>query len=257
MCRTKKKIGDTLLNRLGLAFVDYFIVQSGIVRADLLRFRPQANFKEVPHPVYEIFRQHYTAEHARQRLGIGLDENVLLFFGYVRAYKGLSVLLEALPLVQQHLPVKLLVAGEFYDDKVRYVTQIENLSLQRSVLIFDDYIPNEEVGLYFAAANVVVLPYISATQSGIVQIAYNYNKPVITTDVGGLPEAVAHDVTGLVVPAQDTAALAQAIIRYFEEKKEPKFSENIQHQKKQYSWERLALAIEDLVGDHGNDDQIH
>ncbi len=249
----EKKLGDRLLTRLGLAFVDYFIVQSGIVRQDLLHFRPRAHFKEVPHPVYEIFRQNYTSAAARTRLGLDPAEKVLLFFGYVRAYKGLSCLLEALPLVQKRWPVKLLVAGEFYDDKEKYVSQIHQLGLRDAVAIFDDYIPNEEVGLYFAAANVVVLPYISATQSGIVQIAYNYNKPVITTDVGGLPEAVAQEVTGLVVPAQDAAALAQAIIRYFEENKEPKFSENIQHQKKQYSWERLARAIEELMeGNEGN-----
>lgn len=242
----ERKLGDTLLNRLGLAFVDYFIVQSSIVRSDLLRFRPQANFKEVPHPVYEIFKQNYTSEAARQKLGISLDEQVLLFFGYVRAYKGLSHLIEALPLVQKQMPVKLLVAGEFYDDRAKYLRQIEQLGLQNSVQIYDDYIPNEEVGLYFAAANVVVLPYISATQSGIVQIAYNYNKPVITTDVGGLPEAVAQDVTGLVVPAQDVQALAQAVIRFFKEKKEEPYTENIKEQKKQFSWERLAVAIEDF-----------
>ncbi|MDZ7402006.1 MAG: glycosyltransferase [candidate division KSB1 bacterium] len=243
----ERKLGDTLLNRLGLAFVDYFIVQSSIVRSDLLRFRPQANFKEVPHPVYEIFKQNYTAEAARQKLGIGLDEHVLLFFGYVRAYKGLSLLVEALPIIREQMPIKLLVAGEFYDDKTKYLRQIEQLGLQNSVQIFDDYIPNEEVGLYFAAANVVVLPYVSATQSGIVQIAYNYNKPVITTDVGGLPEAVAQDVTGLVVPAQDVQALAQAILRFFKEKKEETYTENIKEQKKQFSWERLAVAIEEFL----------
>jgi len=213
----------------------------------LLRFRPSANYKEVPHPVYEIFRQNYTSEQARQKLGIASDENALLFFGYVRAYKGLSFLIEALPEILKQLKIKLLVAGEFYEDKEKYVTQIQRLSVQNSVLIFDDYIPNEEVGLYFAAANVVVLPYISATQSGIVQIAYNYNKPVITTDVGGLPEAVSQGVTGLVIPAQDVHALAHAIMYYFEEHKEMEFSENIQQQKGQYSWERLVMAIEDFT----------
>jgi glycosyltransferase involved in cell wall biosynthesis len=239
--------GDNWLNRLALSFVDYFIVQSGIVREDLLRFRPSANYKEVPHPVYEIFQQNYTSEEARQKLGIAEDEKVLLFFGYVRAYKGLNYLIDALPEVLKRFKVKLLVAGEFYDDKEHYMEQIHRLSLQDGVQIFDDYIPNEEVGLYFAAANVVVLPYVSATQSGIVQIAYNYNKPVITTDVGGLPEAVANEVTGFVVPPQNSQVLAQTIIHYFEENKEMAFSENIQRQKGQYSWERLAMAIEDFI----------
>ncbi len=243
----EKKPGDTWLTRLALSFVDYFIVQSEIVREDLLRFRASANYKKVPHPVYEIFQQNYTSDQARQKLGIANDEKVLLFFGYVRSYKGLAYLIDALPLLQKKLKIKLLVAGEFYEDKKKYERQIENLSLKPSVIMFDNYIPNEEIGLYFAAANVVVLPYVSATQSGIVQIAYNYNKPVITTDVGGLPEAVTQDVTGVVVPAKNIQALAQAIIRYFEGNKEMQFSENIQKQKGEYSWERLAMAIEDFT----------
>ncbi len=242
----EKKPGDTWLTRLALSFVDYFIVQSGTVQEDLLYFRPSANYQKVPHPVYEIFRHNYTSNQARQKLGIPNDEKVLLFFGYVRAYKGLQYLIDAMPLLQKKIKIKLLVAGEFYEDKEKYIKQIENLSLKSSVILFDDYIPNEEIGLYFAAANVVVLPYISATQSGIVQIAYNYNKPVITTDVGGLPEAVIQEVTGLVVPAQNIQVLADAIIRYFEENKEEEFSENIQQQKGQFSWERLVVAIEDF-----------
>jgi len=242
----ERRIEDRLLTRIGLWNVHYFIVQSEAVKKDLLYFHPNAIYKEVPHPVYEIFSNKYTNEQARAHFNFSSKDRVILFFGYIRKYKGLHILIDAMPRVLQQMPMKLLVAGEFYDDEENYRKQIKQLNLESSVFVFDNYIPNEEVGLYYSAADVVVLPYISATQSGIIQIAYNYDKPVITTNVGGLPEVVAEGKTGFIVSSEDTDALAQAIVKFFNTKNKKSYAENIKEFKKQFSWDRMALEIENL-----------
>jgi glycosyltransferase involved in cell wall biosynthesis len=236
-----------LLTQWALWHVDFFIVQSASVRRDLLQFKPAAQFKEIPHPVYEIFKENCTKGEARAKLGLTENERVLLFFGYIRAYKGLNYLIDALPLVLEKLQVRLVIAGEFYEDEAKYRQQIKKLQLEPDIILKADYIPNEEVGIYYAAADVVVLPYVSATQSGIVQIAYNYNKPVITTNVGGLPEVIDPGKTGYIVPAKNATALAEAIFQFYRERDQIDFSKNIQVHKQQYSWERLAQAMVDFV----------
>jgi glycosyltransferase involved in cell wall biosynthesis len=140
--------------------------------------------------------------------------------------------------------VDLLVVGEFWHDKNIYLEEIDILGIGKNVIIVDKYIPNEEVGLYFSAADVVVLPYISASQSGIIQIAYGFNRPVITTDVGGLPDVVEDGVTGFIVPARNSKALSDSIIRYFDGMYEKRFEENIKNMKNIYSWEKFV----DLFG---------
>lgn len=240
----ERRIEDRLLTRIGLWNVHYFIVQSQVVKNDLLDFRPNANYKEVPHPVYEIFSKSFDKKDARKQLNLEPNDNVILFFGYVRKYKGLHILLDAMPKVLEEMNIKLLVAGEFYDDEQGYRNQIERLGIKDSVSVFADYIPNEEVGLYYSAADVVVLPYISATQSGIVQIAYNYDTPVITTNVGGLPEVVDEGKTGFIVPSEDVDSLAKSIVHFFKIKNKAEFSTNISEYKKQFSWDRMAAEIE-------------
>ncbi|MFZ5517367.1 MAG: glycosyltransferase [Candidatus Zhuqueibacterota bacterium] len=243
----EQRLEDRLLTHLGLWNIHYFIVQSAAVKADLLKFKPGANFKEVPHPVYEIFSNPFTQEQARGKLKFGKEDNLLLFFGFVREYKGLHILLRALPSVLKQMPVKLIIAGEFYDDSSRYLDLIKKLNLEPVVFVFDEYIPNEDVGLYYSAADVVVLPYISATQSGIIQIAYNYNKPVITTNVGGLPEVVKEGETGFIVPAENPDALAQAIVTFYRKRKSVPFHAHIAAFKKQFSWDRMASEIESFL----------
>ncbi|MCU0642804.1 MAG: glycosyltransferase [bacterium] len=243
----ERRIEDRLLTSIGLWNVHYFIVQSKVVKNDLLEFRPNAIYKEVPHPVYEIFSKSFDKKEARNQLNLKAADNVILFFGYVRKYKGLHVLLDAMPKVLQETNVRLLVAGEFYDDEQGYRDQIQRLGIGNSVSIFADYIPNEEVGLYYSAADVVVLPYISATQSGIIQIAYNYDKPVITTNVGGLPEVVDEGKTGFIVPSEDVDALATSIVSFFKIKDKIDFSKNISEYKKQFSWDRMAAEIEAFI----------
>lgn len=237
---------DAVLTRLGIAYIDYFLVMSDTVRNQLTSFNPAAELRLVAHPTYSIFGERIDRKVARARLGLG-DEKVLLFFGYVRKYKGLSVLLDAMPSVLARMKVTLVVAGEFYDDKKPYIEQIDRLGIGHSVLLLDNYIPNEEVTYYFSAADLVALPYVSATQSGIVQIAYNYDTPVIASDVGGLPEIVDDGKTGYVVPANDAEAFAGAIVKYFQEGDVDAFAERIRLRKGEYSWERLAEAVEECM----------
>jgi glycosyltransferase involved in cell wall biosynthesis len=140
------------------------------------------------------------------------------------------------------------VVGEFYDDEESYLRQIEELDVKDRVLVVNRYIPNDEVAAYFSASDVVVLPYLDATQSGIAQIAYNFNKPVITTDVGGLAEVVSDGKTGLVVPPDSASELARAIVRFFSEGLAEKFAAGVAEEKVLYLWDNLVNAIEELAG---------
>ncbi len=238
----EKKPGDILLTRLGLRFVDFFIVQSRSVLNDLLRFRPEAQYSEVSHPVYEIFPAPVSKTEARKRLGIP-DVKTILYFGYIRHYKGLPFLIEAMS-VAGLKSIRLLVCGEFYEGREEVLEQIGHLGLRDSITLVDRFIPNEDVPLYFCASDLVVLPYVSATQSGIVQVAYHYNKPVIITRVGGLPEVVLDGRTGYVVPPRDAEALATAILKFYREDKEAVFVEAVKEVKKRYSWDRMVEAVE-------------
>ena len=243
----EKKVGDRLFTRLGLAQVDGFIVQSGAVRKDLLRFKPGANYREVPHPVYEIFPPSISRKDARKALNIR-DERVLLYFGYIRAYKGLRYLIEAMPRILERFSVKLLVCGEFYEGHKETFDLIDRLDVADSVVVFDGFIPNEEVHRFFCASDLVVLPYVSATQSGIVQIAYHYDRPVVATRVGGLLEVIIDGKTGYLVEPRDSDTLAAAVVRFFQDGGKTDFEKNIAEEKKKYSWDRMVDAIEELAG---------
>lgn len=238
--------GDTVFTRYAFKAADYFIVQSAAVERDLCAFWPGATYTKVPHPVYTMFGAATDKRDARAALGIAA-ERVLLFFGYVRQYKGLHLLLDALAHLDPSFNVHLVVVGEFYDDQQKYRRQIRDLRLEHRVTLRADYVPNDQVGLYFSAADAVVLPYISATQSGIAQIAYNFDRPVIATAVGGLEEVVLHDVTGLIVPPNDAPALARSIERFYAADLEPGLSANVRREKQKYSWQHLREAIESLV----------
>jgi glycosyltransferase involved in cell wall biosynthesis len=239
--------GDRIFTRYAFRTADGFIVQSDAVQKDLLDFWPQARFRNVPHPVYNNFGNRVETEDARETLGI-TAKRVLLFFGYVRAYKGLHVLLDAMPLVPPD--VHLLVVGEFYEGEEPYRAQVRRLGLERRVTFFADYVPNDRVKLFFSAADAVVLPYITATQSGITQIAYNFDLPVIATHVGGLAEVVKDRQTGLIVAPGDANSLAAAIAEFYATGMAASLITHIREAKQEYSWENLAAAIESLAGVH-------
>jgi len=243
----EKKPGDLLLTKLALRFVDYFLVMSDTVQADLLRFRQDATFRQVALPLYDFFSQgQFDREESRERLDIP-EDRVILFFGYVRAYKGLMYLIDAMPEILDRMDLRLLIVGEFYDDKKTYLDRIERLGIGGKITIVDEYVPNEEVGIYFSVADVVALPYVSATQSAIVQIAYAFDTPVIITEVGGLPEVVLDGKTGLVVPPEDSHRLAQAILRFYDEELAESLSAGVRTEKRRYSWDRLVQEIEALA----------
>ena len=234
------------LTRFALAAGDAWLVHSETDRQDLELLNLRGHTLVVPQPPGKGFGEPIDREQAKSRLG--LTGTVLLFFGLIRRYKGLPHLLQAMPFVLQKADCTLLVVGEFYEGKDECLNLITTLNLESKVRIIDRFVPDHEVSLYFSAADLVVLPYESATQSAIVPIAYAFERPVIATCVGGLPEAVCDGKTGLLVEPRNPAALASAIIRFFEERLGPAFTRNIS-QRKQFSWTDLAGTIERTVED--------
>lgn len=242
---------DRFLTKLVLRQGDYFITQSKMDAEDLLSIEKDARYVQAVHPTYNAFKfEDMSREQARGLLGIGADERVVLFFGFVREYKGLRHLLRAMPLLRGFgMGVRLLVVGDFGDDRQEYMDLIDELGIGDMLEIHGGYIPDKEVEKYFAASDLVALPYESATQSGIVQIAYGFEKPVVVTDVGGLPDVVTDGETGYVVEPRNPDALAEAVRRYFEEGKEEEFRRNIEHEAYKYSWDRMTEHVERLYGD--------
>jgi glycosyltransferase involved in cell wall biosynthesis len=241
---------QALLTRYAFPSRGYYLVHSEQDHRQLVALRPRATIRKGCHPTYSEFADGGTSDKraARRALGIAEERRTLLFFGLVRNYKGLKYLLEAMPRVRAALDCHLLVVGEFYEDKTAYLDQIRTLPLGESVTVVDRYVPNEEVGRWFSAADVVVLPYTSATQSGIVQIAFGLGTPVIVTNVGGLPEAVDDGRTGFVVPPEDAGALAEAILRFYEGGFEERFRAEIGRQAGRFDWDDEVALIEEFIG---------
>lgn len=237
---------DRSLSRIVLRLGDLFIVHSKQDAFDLRSIVPNANFEVAFHPTYNIFKfQNISFLEAREELGIGKDKKVMLFFGFVRQYKGLKYLLNALPLLKdRYKDILLLIVGDFGGQRDQYQ---ELIDINRdNISIYDSYIPNVEVEKFFVACDIVVLPYISATQSGIIQIAYGFNKPIIATNVGGLPEVVIHGKTGYVVEPKNPQAIANAVVRFFEENKAIDFANYIEEIQYKYSWDRITEVVEKL-----------
>jgi len=218
---------------------DGYLVMSDSVERDLDRLKPGAVRRRVAHPFYAQFdRGRVTRDQAREALG--LSGEVALFFGYVRRYKGLDTLLQAWPLVRAKRPATLVVAGEFYEDARPYRELAAAAGGGPAVRLIDRYIADDEVEMLFKAADVVVLPYRSATQSGVTHVAYALGVPVITTSVGGLAETVHPGETGLVVPPENPQALADAIVQFFAERLGERMREPIEALRREHSWETLA-----------------
>lgn len=244
----EKRPGDAAFTRYFLKSVDGFISMSHEVLRDLRTFEPDKPALFSPHPVYDNYGDAINKDEARGKIGIPTTGKYLLFFGFIRKYKGLDILLEAM--ADQRIKdagIKLIVAGEYYGDKEYYDNMIEKLQIRDRLFLFTDFIPNEEVKNYFCAADVVVQPYRTATQSGISQIAYHFEKPMIVTNVGGLPEIVPDNVVGFVTPV-DKNRIADAIIRFYEENKEQSFSANLKEEKKKYGWDYFTRNIGKLYG---------
>lgn len=246
----ERRPGDLSLGRYALGACDGLVVMSEKVRGDLGRLGLTAPVRTVAHPVYTNFGDPTPRAEARDRLGLPPDTPVFLFFGFIRRYKGLHVLLDAMRDVRARVPeARLVVAGEFYADEEALRAQAAELG--DAVRLDADYIPDGRVGLYFSAADAVVQPYLTATQSGVAQIAFHFGRPVITTDVGGLAEIVPDGEAGLVVPPEDPSALADAMVRFVEEDLGERLAAGVRRQRERYSWDRLAEAIESLIDEAG------
>jgi glycosyltransferase involved in cell wall biosynthesis len=246
----EKRPGDTPFTRYFLKSCDAFITMSEKVMKDLRLFEPDKPARQVLHPLYDNFGEPVPKAAARQRLGIDPDEKIILFFGFIRKYKGLDLLLEAMKIVQEQQQPgvrspKLLVAGEFYEEEKPYRQQIQELGIDDSLILRTDFIPDSEVKYYLCAADAVIQPYRNATQSGVTPLAYHFEKPMIVTNVGSLPDLVPDGKVGLVCEPEP-ASLAATITRYFELGEE-RFLPHLRQEKEKYSWHKLVNTIEELV----------
>ena len=242
----EKRPLDGFLTKLVTDRTDGVLVMSQSVEDDVRRLLPRMPFERVPHPVYAQYGA-AGRDRASARARTKLDGDVLLFFGFVRRYKGLDVLIEAMPRVLASRQVTLVVAGEFYEPVEPLRARIAQLGLTERVRVLDRYVPDEEVGDLVAAADCVVLPYRAATQSGVVLVAYAGGCPVISTAVGGLPEVVDDGVTGFLVPPEDPDALAAAILRFYERGGRPAFEAAVARKAEDFSWHTVVRGIEQLV----------
>ena len=239
---------DRQLTKLVLGSGDAFIVHSELDKNDLLEIKPNAVLKKTFIPTYNAFKLNNISKgNAREMLDLPEDEKVLLFFGFVREYKGLKWLIKAMPLIIKRLSnVKLLIVGDFGADKDVYLSLMEECGITNEIEVYDGYIPDGEVEKYFAACDLVVCPYESATQSAIVQTAYGFEKSVIATNVGGLPEVVEDNRTGYVVESKDSAMLAERICEFYEKDKEKEFHKHIIEAAYKFSWDRMGEVVEEL-----------
>ena len=237
----ERKPMDKFLSRYFCDAMDAFVTMSDSVLQDIRAFSPEKPSAMCPHPLYDHYGTPVSREEALEKLGLSKDCLYLLFFGLIRDYKGLDWLLEAFAdqRLQQYPELKLIVAGEFYADPQKYLDAAK--ALGDRVIMRPEFIPDNLVRYYFCAADLVVQPYKTATQSGITQIAYHFGKPMLVTRVGGLPEIVPDGVAGYVTePA--VSAIADALVQFASQK--PDFSKGVASQKQKYSWEKMADSIE-------------
>jgi glycosyltransferase involved in cell wall biosynthesis len=240
----EKRFGDKPFTRYFIKPVDGFITLSEKVLSDLRLFEKDKPAKAVLHPLYDNFGEKISKLQARKYLAIENEERIVLFFGFIRKYKGLDILLDAIKLLKgQH--IRLLIAGEFYEDRKPYDEQIHQLGITNDLLLHTHFIADSEVKYYLCAADVVVQPYRNATQSGVTPLAYHFERPMIVTNVGGLPALVPDNKTGLIAEP-DAASLAKKITEYFE-KGEDYFLPHIVEEKKKLSWATLTGTIFEVV----------
>ncbi len=240
----EKRTGDDFLTRFYLKQNDGFVVLNEKSKDDLLKLKPDAKYIVLPHPLYDHYGNKIEKTEARKKLGIPPDKKVMLFFGLIRSYKGVDLILEVLAELDESY--YLIIAGEVYGSFDKYKEIIKKNLLENRVLLQTKFIPESEIALYFSAADVCVLPYRSGTQSGIEGVSYHFGLPVIVTDVGGLKETVEKYNTGLIVSRPETGLVKEAVIKYFdvESSLRSTLETNIAEYKKQYSWDKFSGELE-------------
>lgn len=237
---------DRLLTDKFFRYCNLALTQSSTVYHQLARAYPAIPQRLTPHPMYENFGAKLDTHQARKQLGID-SPKVLLFFGFVRQYKGLDRLLSAMPeIARRHPDAQLYVVGEFFGGEKKkqpYIQQIEQGGVRDNITVVDRYVPNDEVALWFSAADMLVQPYHSATNSGIVQIAYNFATPLIVTNVGSLGEVVVDGHTGFVIDDPSPNGIADAVDKMYHNGTIQQFSHNITQERKKYSWDAFVEGM--------------
>ena len=247
----EKRPGDKVLTRYFLKSCDAFITMSGKVMSDLRLFEKDKPAQLVQHPLYDNFGPIIPKAEARKHLGLPEDEKIILFFGFIRKYKGLDLLLEAMHILQQPnfkpqtANLKLLIAGEFYEDEKQYHKQIEKLNIKDHLILKTEFIPDSEVQFYLCAADAVIQPYRNATQSGVTPLAYHFEKPMVVANVGGLPSLVPNEKAGLVAEP-NPVDIANKILKFYQ-LGENYFIPHLRTEKQKYSWSNIVNAIFSLA----------
>jgi glycosyltransferase involved in cell wall biosynthesis len=246
----EKRPGDIPLTRYFLKSCDAFVTMSEKVMNDLRTFEPTKPAKQVLHPLYDNFGEPVMKSDARAKLDLPQDQPIVLFFGFIRKYKGLDLLFQAIKVLKDKYPhsanIRFLVAGEFYENEAPYREQIKNLGIADQLILRTNFIADSEVKYYLGAADVVIQPYRNATQSGVTPLAYHFEKPMIVTNVGSLPTLVPHEKVGLVCEP-DPESIAKTILRFFE-LGESYFITHLRVEKEKYSWHKLTDAIMAVSG---------
>lgn len=241
----EKRIGDVAFSKYFIKSCDGFVTMSKAVMKDLEMFTNTSYRKFLLHPLYTSFGEKLNKLDARQKLGLNPNDKIVLFFGLIRKYKGLDMLLDAFDLLKGDKTIKLVIAGEFYEDKQPYLDLIEKYQIKDQVILHDRFIANEDVKLYFSATDLVALPYRSATQSGVTQVSFHFEVPTLVTNVGGLGEIIPDKVAGYVVESNGNA-IAEGIQDYFVNNRMPSFTEGMKKEKQKYDWRIFVEEIMDL-----------
>lgn len=240
------RIGDRQLTNYFVKPCDGFVVMSEKVQHDLEQIAPYKPLVLTDHPIYDNFGDAITQEKAIEHLQLPTNEDLFLFFGFIRKYKGLDILLNAIALYKKQAtrPFKLVVAGEFYDDEKFYLELIKKLDIGNDVLLYNQYIPDSEVKYFLCAADLLIQPYRNATQSGVTPLGYHFEIPMLVTRVGGLEKQIPDQKVGYVVEPNDVSI--SVAITDFVKRGKSDFTTAIQEEKKKYSWEKLAQKMIDL-----------
>ncbi|NJL76435.1 MAG: glycosyltransferase family 4 protein [Saprospiraceae bacterium] len=243
----EKRFGDEWLARYFAKVPDCFVTLSAAVAKEVQYFAPQKPVQYAPHPIYDHYGELLPKVQAKSMLELDVSKNYILFFGFIRAYKGLDLLLDAMSDQRiKLLNIQLIVAGEYYEEESAYQQKIRQLGIDPQLVLHTFYIPSNKVNQYFSAADLVVQPYRSATQSGISQIAYHFDKPMIVTNVGGLPEIVENGVAGYVVEPTPLA-IADALVDFYENQKMSNLEEGVRRNKHLFTWQYLIKTIESVT----------
>jgi D-inositol-3-phosphate glycosyltransferase len=239
----EKRTGDRILTKYFVNSIHGAIAMSITVLNDLKAFRDKIPVKLSPHPLFDNYGAPVDRDKACKLLNLDSDNSYMLFFGFIRAYKGLDMLIEAFSDKRlRNRKLKLIVAGEFYEDDTPYKDLIKKNDLGNDIILFDHFIKDSEVPLFFSIADLVIQPYKSATQSGVTQIAFYFEKPMLVTDVGGLKEIIPDGKCGYVVKP-DTISISEAIIDFFDNRRLEQFTEGVKSEKEKFSWDKMTGAI--------------